>query len=104
MYLLLLGFMAGAFIAFAAEGSNMAAHSLLARPETYGLGKCLAGAIFGTGLMMVVVAGAELFTGNTMMIMGVMSKEISWSAMLRNWLLVYAGNFVGSAALAWAMK
>ncbi|MDR1070804.1 MAG: formate/nitrite transporter family protein, partial [Gracilibacteraceae bacterium] len=104
MYLLLLGLMAGAFIAFAAEGSNMAAHSLLAHPETYGLGKCLAGAIFGTGLMMVVVAGAELFTGNTMMIMGVMSKEISWSAMLRNWLLVYAGNFAGSAALAWAMN
>ncbi len=55
--LLILGIMAGAFIAFAAAGSNMAAFNLFANPDTYGLGKVLAGAVFGTGLMLVVLAG-----------------------------------------------
>ena len=64
---IVLAFWAGAFIAFAAEGSNMAAFNLLARPETYGLGKCLAGTIFPVGLMLVMLTGAELFTGNTLM-------------------------------------
>ena len=57
---LVLGFWAGAFIAFAAEGSNMAAFNLLARPETYGLGKCLAGTLFPVGLMLVMLTGMEL--------------------------------------------
>ncbi len=49
----------GAFIAFAAEGSNVAVHTI----ASVGLSKALAGAIFSTGLMMVVIGGAELFTG-----------------------------------------
>ena len=68
--MILLGFLAGVFIAFASEGSNMAAFNLLAKSETYGLGKTLAGAIFGTGLMLVVIAGGELFTGNTLIFAG----------------------------------
>ncbi|MCE1229521.1 MAG: formate/nitrite transporter family protein [Firmicutes bacterium] len=99
----ILAFLAGAFIAFASEGSNMAAFNLLARPETYGLGKALAGAIFGTGLMLVVVAGGELFTGNTMMVGAWAARRISLRSLLRNWLLVYAGNFVGSVFIAWLM-
>lgn len=98
--MLLLGFLAGAFIAFASEGSNMAAFNLLAKPETYGLGKVLAGSIFGTGLMLVIVAGAELFTGNTMMVAGVLDKTVSLGAMLKNWFFVYLGNFVGSVFIA----
>lgn len=101
--MLLLGIAAGAFIAFAAEGSNMAAFNLLARPETYGLGKVLAGAVFGTGLMLVVIAGAELFTGNTMMIAGVLDRQIKMSAMLRNWVYVYLGNLIGSLLIAFMM-
>ena len=54
--MLALGFMAGAFIAFASNGSTMAAHNLLFKPETYGIGRALAGFIFNTGLMLVVVA------------------------------------------------
>ena len=68
--LFILGILAGVFIAFASEGSNMAAFNLFAKPETYGLGKALAGAIFGTGLMLVVIAGGELFTGNTLFLAG----------------------------------
>ena len=97
---IVLAFWAGAFIAFAAEGSNMAAFNLLARPETYGLGKCLAGTIFPVGLMLVMLTGAELFTGNTLMCMALAEKRITLAAMLRNWLFVYIGNFLGSLFLA----
>lgn len=102
--LFLLGILAGAFIAFAAEGSNMAAFNLLASPDTYGLGKCLAGAIFGTGLMLVVLAGGELFTGNTLIITSVADKKVSVGKMLRNWIIVYIGNFVGALLIAYMMN
>jgi len=104
MNLFVLGILAGAFIAFAAEGSNMAAYNLFANPETYGLGKALAGAIFGTGLMLVVLAGGELFTGNTMMIAGVTTKKITMTGMLRNWVIVYLGNLVGTLLIAYMMS
>jgi len=99
--LFLLAILAGAFIAFAAEGSNMAAFNLLAEPTTYGLGRVLAGAVFGTGLMMVVLAGGELFTGNTLILTAVLEKKVAASTMLRNWVIVYAGNFVGSVLIAY---
>lgn len=102
--LFILGILAGAFIAFAAEGSNMGAYNLFAKAETYGLGKALAGAIFGTGLMMVVVAGAELFTGNSLIIMGVLEKKIRLTSMLRNWFFVYLGNLAGSVLIAYMMS
>ena len=102
--LFILGVLAGAFIAFAAEGSNMAAYNLFAKPETYGLGKVLAGAIFGTGLMLVLVAGGELFTGNTMIIAAILEKKVTAGAMLRNWLLVYLGNFTGALLIAYMMN
>ncbi len=101
--LFVLGVLAGAFIAFAAEGSNMAAFNLFARPDTYGLGKVLAGSIFGTGLMLVLLAGGELFTGNVLMIAGVSARKVSAGRMLRNWAIVYAGNFAGSVFVAWMM-
>jgi formate transporter len=103
LHMFILGILAGAFIAFAAEGSNMAAYNLFAKPETYGLGKVLAGAIFGTGLMMVLVAGGELFTGNTMIIAGVLDKKITIKDMLKNWFFVYLGNFTGSILIAYMM-
>lgn len=93
---LVLAILAGAFIAFASQGSTMAAFNLFAEPQTYGLGKVLAGAIFGTGLMLVILAGGELFTGNTLMMAAVLSKKVRVSAMLKNWVVVFAGNFVGA--------
>jgi len=93
---LVLAILAGAYIAFASEGSNMAAFNLLASPQTYGLGKALAGVVFGTGLMLVIAAGGELFTGNALMLTGVFERRITAGSMLRNWLVVYAGKFVGS--------
>jgi formate/nitrite transporter len=102
--MLILGILAGVFIAFAAEGSNMAAFNLLAKADTYGLGKVLAGAVFGTGLMLVLIAGGELFTGNTMIIAGVLDRKVSIKLMFRNWLYVYVGNFIGSLFIAYMMN
>ncbi|MBN1624544.1 MAG: formate/nitrite transporter family protein [Clostridia bacterium] len=98
--MIVLGLLAGAFIAFASEGSNYAAYNLWADPGTYGLGKTLAGALFGTGLMLVIVAGAELFTGNNLMLMAVLDRKAKLSGMLKNWLFVYIGNFIGSVLIA----
>ncbi|MDR3230506.1 MAG: formate/nitrite transporter family protein [Synergistaceae bacterium] len=92
-----LGILAGAFIAFASEGSNVAIHTI----ESVGLGKALAGALFATGLMLVVVAGGELFTGNCLMIVACVERKISPFSMLRGWLCVYLGNFIGSVLLAY---
>jgi formate transporter len=97
---MLLAILAGAFIALASAGSNMAAFNLLGNPGTVGLGKVLAGAVFGTGLMLVVLAGGELFTGNLLMLVGALHGKIRIWPMLRNWIVVYAGNFLGSILIA----
>ena len=95
--LFVLAILAGAFIAFASEGSNVAIHTL----ESVGLGKARAGALFSTGLMLVLVAGGELFTGNCLILISCFQGKVSWRALFRNWCIVYLGNFVGSILLAW---
>ena len=104
IHILLLGFLSGAFTAFASGGSNMAAFNLLANPETYGLGRCLAGAIFGTGLMISMIAGGELFPGNTLMCAALFQRKITFMEMLRNWVCVYIGNLLGSLLIAFMMN
>lgn len=99
--LFVLSILAGAFIAFAAEGSSMAAFNLLSEPTTYGVGKVLVGSVFGTGLMLVILAGGELFTGNTMIIAAVAEKKVTMIRMLRNWGIVYLGNLVGSLIIVY---
>ena len=99
--LFVLGILAGVYIAFASTGSTVAASNLLADSSTYGLGRCLVGAIFPSGLILVAIAGGELFTGNTMMLLPLSQRRITLSAMLRNWGIVYVGNFVGSFFVAW---
>lgn len=94
--LFILGILAGAFIAFAAEGSNYAIHTI----ESAGLAKALAGALFSTGLMLVIVAGGELFTGNNLIAVSCLSGRSKWTGLLRNWFFVYFGNFVGSVLIA----
>lgn len=91
-----LSVLAGAFIAFAAQGSTMAAFNLFSDAASYGLGKVLAGAVFGTGLMLVILAGGELFTGNTLMVTAVLSKRLRLVSVLKNWSIVYTGNFIGA--------
>ena len=101
--LLILAFLAGTFVAFASEGSNMAAYNLLANSDTYGLGRVVAGTVFGTALMMIVIAGGELFTGNMLIIVSVLDRRVKARRMFLNWILVYAGNLAGSLFVAWMM-
>ncbi len=69
----------------------------------YGLARLLAGLAFSLGLILVIVGGAELFTGNTLIVMAWASGKVSSALVLRNWTIVYAGNFVGALATAAVM-
>jgi formate transporter FocA len=91
---LLLSIMAGAFIALGAIFATTVATGSGALP--YGLGRMLIGLTFCLGLILVVIAGAELFTGNNLIVMAWANKKISTGQVLRNWLLVYIGNLIGS--------
>ena len=106
-----LAVLAGAFIALGAAfaltaGSGMAAVTgpdgqlvaTVALP--YGITRIIAGLAFSLGLILVVVAGAELFTGNVLIVMAWASRRVSSGQMLRNWGIVYAGNLVGSVGTA----
>ena len=96
---LVLGILAGAYIAFGGMLSSTVTFDLAAR---MGLGftRFLGGAVFSLGLMLVVIAGAELFTGNNLMVSSVMSGNIGMGRMLERWGLVFAANFIGSLLLA----
>jgi Formate/nitrite family of transporters len=94
--MLILGFIAGVFIALASYGSIVGSHSLTLRMQTYAIGKFISGLIFTAGLILVLVSGGELFTGNSLIIMGVLQKKVTLRQMLRNWFFVYIGNFFGS--------
>ncbi|MDO4395592.1 MAG: formate/nitrite transporter family protein [Clostridia bacterium] len=96
-----LGIMAGMFIAFAGASSGICSYYFMLDPATVGIGRMLSGLIFPAGLIMVILAGAELFTGNTLMLAGVLDKKITPMARLRNWVIVYIANFIGSLLIAW---
>ncbi len=109
-----LAMLAGAFIAMGAvfatlvTSGSIAANGpdgalLLKTGLPYGIMRLLAGLAFTLGLIMVVVAGAELFTGNNLIIMAWASGKVSTLALLRNWVIVYVGNFVGSIVTAYLM-
>ena len=89
-------FLAGAYITFGAIGSVAASYNLLANPATYGLGKMVAGLMFPTGLILVLLAGADLFTGNILLTLAALKKKITWSQAFKNWALVWIGNLLGA--------
>jgi len=93
-----LAVLAGAFIAL---GGVLATTALAgAGPAAWGAIRVLAGVAFSVGLVLVIVGGAELFTGNNLIVMAWASRRVSTGALLRNWLIVFAGNFAGAAATA----
>ena len=99
MTLLVLAVLAGAFIALGA----MFATTVLAGAQgavPYGISRLLAGVVFCLGLVLVVVGGAELFTGNTLMVMAWAAGRVSIAEMLRAWTIIYVGNFIGAIATA----
>ncbi len=90
-----LGILAGSYIGFGGLLSTTVTFDVAAK---WGLGfaKILGGAAFSVGLMLVVIAGAELFTGNNLMVSSVMSREITLSTMGKRWAVVFVANFIGS--------
>jgi len=94
--MLVMAVLAGAFIALAGVASSWG--SMLV--ENLSLRRLIAGCVFPAGLAMVVLTGTELFTGNCLMSIGLLDRRITVPAMLRNWCVVYVGNFIGAAAVA----
>jgi formate transporter len=95
----ILAVLAGAFIALGAVfATTVAAGTSGALP--FGVAKLLIGFVFCLGLILVIVGGAELFTGNNLIVMAWASGKVSTNNLLRNWGIVYLGNFVGSIGTA----
>ena len=94
--MLVMAVLAGAFIALAGVASTWG--SMLV--ENLSLRRLIAGCVFPAGLAMVVLTGTELFTGNCLMSIALLDRRITLPAMLRNWCVVYVGNFIGAAAVA----
>jgi formate/nitrite transporter len=91
-----LGILSGLIIGLAAAVSNTAAHDI----ANVGLARLVMGTVFAFGLGMVVVSGAELFTGNCLIPITVLEGKAPFAGMLKNWLFVYAGNFAGGLLVA----
>ena len=94
--MLMLSILAGALIAFSSAISSTAAHAI----PNVGIARLVTGMVFAFGLGMVILAGSELFTGNSLIIIPVLSKDAAPGAMLKNWIVVYFGNFIGSILIA----
>lgn len=95
--LLVLSVLAGAFISF---GAIFATTVAAGTGIPFGVGRLLTGLTFSVGLIMVVIAGAELFTGNTIIVMAWASRKVTTRALLRNWTLSFIGNFAGAMLTA----
>src|SRR5476649_1568513 len=97
--LVALAILAGAFIAL----GSMFATTVLAGADgvlPFGVSRLLAGVVFCLGLILVVLGGAELFTGNNLMVMAWAAGKVRLHEMLRAWLIVYVGNFIGATGTA----
>jgi formate transporter len=90
---LALAVLAGAFIAFGAMFYTLV---MTGNALGFGLGRLAGGVAFSLGLILVIVGGAELFTGNALIVMAAASRRISIASLLHNWLLVFVGNFIGA--------
>lgn len=95
--MLTLAALAGAFIGFGGAAYLMV---MTGADPGYGPARLLGGVVFSLGLILVIVGGAELFTGNALMVMAAVDRKITLRALLRNWGVVYLGNFAGAVGLA----
>jgi formate/nitrite transporter len=92
-----LAVLAGAFIAF---GAMLFTLVMTDSGLGFGPARLLGGVVFSLGLILVVIAGAELFTGNNLIVMAWADRKITTLNLLKNWALVYVGNFIGAVATA----
>jgi formate/nitrite transporter len=95
-----LGILAGVFIALGAEFYTLVVHD---SGLAFGLNNLIGGLAFCLGLILVVIAGAELFTGNTLIVMGFIERKVSARQLLKGWSIVYLGNLVGSLVMVLLM-
>lgn len=101
---LMLAVLAGAFIGFGAVFSTtvMTGNGLEGAIRLpFGLMRLIGGSVFCLGLILVVIAGAEMFTGNVLLVMAAASRKITARKLLRNWGIVFGGNFLGAMATAY---
>lgn len=98
--LLISAFLAGAYVAIAAKASTVVGHDI-ASYLGYGLARLMIGSVFSLGLLLVVICGANLFTGNTLLVMAYLNGKTSLPKVLRNWGLVFLGNFVGALTVVY---
>ena len=97
LQLLFLGILAGSFIAL---GAIFSTNTLAGFSGAFGIKKLVGGLTFSLGLILVIIAGAELFTGNNLIVIALIEKEITVSKLFRNWGIVYLGNIAGSLSTA----
>lgn len=95
--MLVLAILAGAFIGFGAAAYTAVMTGV---DPGFGPARLAGGIVFSLGLILVIVGGAELFTGNALMIMAAVDRKITFRLLLRNWGVVYLGNLIGAAGLA----
>ncbi|MCR5145308.1 MAG: formate/nitrite transporter family protein [Lachnospiraceae bacterium] len=93
--MMVLGMMAGAFIAIGAVASSTAAFSI----SNEGLARVVSGCIFPIGLILITFIGGELFTGNCLASMGAMNKKFGWKKMMRALCIVWISNFIGAVVI-----
>lgn len=94
--MLLLGLFAGMFIGFAGISATTGGATV----ENASMSRLVSACLFPAGMAMVIVAGSELFTGNNLIILSVLEKKVKVHEMLKNWLFVFLGNFIGATAVA----
>lgn len=94
--LIINGIFGGAFIAFGGAASSAASNSI----ENYSLQKLVSGLVFPVGLILIIICGAELFTGNSLMIAAYKERKITLKQLLKNWIIVYLSNFTGAFFIA----
>jgi formate/nitrite transporter len=105
--LLVLSVLAGAFISFGAIFATTVSAGSIAVTTVdgvtafsaglpYGVVRLLSGLVFSLGLILVIVAGAELFTGNNLIVMAWASRKVTTRDLLLNWIIAFTGNFVGA--------
>lgn len=94
--MLILGFFAGCFIGFAGIASTTASATV----DNPSVARLISAIVFPAGMAMVLIAGSELFTGNNLIIISVLQKQVSLTGMLKNWFFVYIGNFLGTGFVA----
>lgn len=96
---LFLGILAGIFIALGGFTAGIASRAI----EIYSVAKLVSGIVFPVGLILVLVCGAELFTGNTLLSVALLKKKISFKALMKNWSIVYLGNLIGTIVIVYLL-